>query len=171
MNTLCLLPLLLCISGETAVAGVRVESRIEGTSYSWRVHNQSAAPVTRFEVPQHHSFNHTAPPGWSCQVEDEWLVATAQAPASAILPGTSGEFGLMVNSAGAKLSRVDARAGLSSGQVIVLSGVWAPTSERPLSLLVGTVLAGLFLLHFLILRRRDRRAGSHLDSADGIPGR
>ena len=171
MNTLFLLPLLLYNPGETATAEVRVESRVEGTSYFWKVRNQSAASVTRFEIPQYHGFSYTAPPGWSCQVEAERFVATAQSPNSAIPPGANGEFGLVVTSSGAKLSRVDAQVGLSSGQVIVLSGTWAPTSERPLSLLMASVLAGLFLTHSLILRRRDRRSGSHLGSTDGIRGR
>jgi hypothetical protein len=171
MNTLLLLPLLLCNPGEATTAEVRIESRVEGTSYSWTVHNRSATSITRFEIQQYHGFNHTAPPGWSCQVQAEQFVATAQDPDSAIPPGQSGEFGLMVSSAGAKLSQVDARVDLSSGQMIVLSDAWAPTSERPLSLLIAGSLAGLFLAHFLVLNYRDRLAASHSDSTDGIRGR
>lgn len=142
--------------------GVRVRVIPHSNVYSWLVTNESAPPITTFEVGQHSMYHAVVPPGWSFELEygAPTFKAWADSPETAIKPGETGRFAGTVDIRGAILGFAPMSISMSDGDPpIVFQDIWSSNS-LPLGqvMLVALLIGGLSLLHTFWTGRAQRPA-------------
>ena len=143
--------------------GVRIETTVSGTVYTWRITNLDAPPITGFVLEARSSFDHRAPERWVVESEGSQVRAWTNDPRLAIEPGESGSIGLSVSSVGAVLGTTTVTLEtVGEGETITVPGVWTPVAKpKSVIRLVAATMVGLALLHALLITiRRQRRATS-----------
>ena len=139
--------------------GVRIEVSIDAHIYTWTVTNLDAPPIMSFEFEYVHIYNPHAPMGWNLEDEGGRIRAWTEAERWAIDRGESASFDVRVTSTGAMLGTVPAIVGFGSDHPAVeFEKVWGPVRKSPgIIALVAALVAGIGLMHALLLARRERR--------------
>jgi hypothetical protein len=147
------------LASDVTCDGVRVESRIEGRVFIWRVTNIDAEPITRFEAPIFASYDYKVPEGWDCDREaEDILVGWAAKHAPGITRGKSAEFSVRASSSGATLTEGSVRLTFADGGTVETGGAWIPQKEAVATrALPAVVITGIVAVHIL-LRRRHKSA-------------
>lgn len=145
---------------EVEQGGVRVRALVGASLYTYELTNIGSDPITRFEVPYHNGYAFTAPDGWSSEVDETTFRAWAKQGRYAILPGRTAQFSFRVTSKGsAVLGNVTVRVEAASGESTTLSDVWGAVAlTRGHVPFVAGILIAIFVGHWLMLARNDRRA-------------
>ena len=142
----------------TERAGVSVQVTVRSSIYKWTVRNNSAAPITHFEVGQHAGYSFQVPDGWVSEATAEQFRAWTTDQANAIRPGQAASFSQRVSSKGAVLGRVRARVGFSAGAPVELTNIWGPQPEpRSTMFAVPVVVALIVVVHLVLWTRHGRR--------------
>jgi hypothetical protein len=154
-------------SQEIEHGGVRIETTVSGTVYTWRITNVDVSPITGIELEARSSFDHRAPERWIIESEGSRVRAWTNDPRLAIEPGESGSIGLSVSSVGAVLGTTTVSLETAAeGETIAVPGVWTPVAKpKSVIRLVAATTVGLALLHALLITIRRGRQGASADRA------
>lgn len=137
--------------------GVRIRAEVQSSIYNWHVTNVGAAPITHFEIGQHHGYYFVGPKGWEVDADAHTFRAWTGDRLRALYPGRTGTFSLRMTSGGAVLGPVRAEVGFGSDEPVVFEGVWGTAAEpRRVVSLVALVLLVVMAGHTMLLARRDR---------------
>jgi len=131
---------------DQALAVVDVQSNI----FRYEVTSRGPQGIVGVDVPQHATYEHIVPQGWSIGATGGILAMRAQKPSAAIAPGEAFHFSMRVSSGGAVLGLGDVKLTFADGQTATVPRVWVPVREprSHIWLVAGTVLA-LMLVHFV----------------------
>jgi hypothetical protein len=142
--------------------GVRIVATVQAQVYTWHVTNIDAAPIMRFSVQHHNTYNHGVPSGWEHIDEDSVLTAWTNDPRMAIGRGQTRSFDARSGSAGSMLGPVTLTLGFDSdSQDITVAGVWGPAPKhRGIVVLVALALVIIGLFHTAMVRRSMKRQTS-----------
>jgi len=143
---------------EYRIDTVQLTVNIQSNVYTYRITNHGATPIVHFEIPQHATYSMTAPSGWQISSAAGIFKAWTNDPANGIEPAKTGTFSMRVSSQGATLGELTAKVKFQDGREVNIPKVWAPAAEsRWYYYWIAGILVGIFLLHYLILRRRRHR--------------
>lgn len=149
--------------------GVRVSVSIQSHIYTWAITNFGATPISSFEIELHNTYVHQAPAGWAIEIDGDRFRAWATQEREAIHPNQTKEFTARVSSGGAVLGRLPLTVGFDGAlEPLTVGAVWGPIRKpRSMVVLVALTVAGIAVVHALVLTRRNRTAAAGTVPGDG----
>jgi hypothetical protein len=132
---------------------VKIESIVHGRVFRWRVTNQTAAPILRFEVPTYAVYSQVVPKGWRLHPDEGKLLASVEHEHAALRRGRTLEFSCVATSSSAIVGEARALVGLEGGGTLSVEGVWVPEPERRSTVWIPpAVIVALLAVHLAFRR-------------------
>lgn len=132
----------------TEQAGVRIQTSVRASIYTYTITNIGCEPITRFQIPYSDGYYFKPPHGWQHDDANHVFNAWTDNPLHAIRLGTSATFSFRVTSRGALLGYVDARVRSNDGSEHTINNVWGAVHEPPAQpLAIAATLIAIILFH------------------------
>ncbi len=149
--------------------GVRVSVSVQSHIYTWEITNLGAPPISSFEIELHNTYNQQAPAGWAIEIDGDRFRTWATDKKEAIYPNQTKEFTARVSSGGAVLGRISLTVGFDDAlEPLTVDAVWGPVREpRSMVVLVALTVAGIAVVHALVLTRRNPKMVAATALGDG----
>lgn len=149
--------------------GVRVSVSIQSHIYTWAITNLGTPPISSFEIELHNTYVQQAPAGWAIEIDGDRFRALATHEREAIHPNQTKEFTARVSSGGAVLGRIPLTVGFDGAlEPLTLVAVWGPVRKpRSMVVLVALTVAGIAVVHALVLTLRNRKTAAGTAPGDG----
>jgi len=139
---------------EDAIINVDINSNI----YVYTITNLSQDRIVKINIPQHSGYNFEVPENWKILDEKDIFTASIEDLPAAIQTGSSAVFSFRVSSKGAVLGKGGIKLVTDKDKELVVPDVYIPVPESHLYIfLLGGILAGLVLLHTILLVRKHRK--------------
>jgi hypothetical protein len=154
------------LAQEVAPDAARVETKIDGRLYTWRVTNVAAPPITRLEIPAELVYNIELPDGWVLEEHPKIIIARTDDPGCAIPAGQSKEFSARAVSSGSVLAAGTARLGFGQTASLEVPGILTAHNEHWTTTMIPPLVIGVIAVVQVLLMRRRAGRQSRASAAD-----